>query len=236
MITQFAKPFVHHFAQLFVANSCYGCESPLTIQERYVCLNCLSQMQETQNHLRISDNELFYRLAGRVPLDGAVSLYYFAKSGRLQKILQHLKYKGAPRLGVFMGEYYGHILKGQNWLDEVKAVVPVPLHTSRLIQRGYNQSEQIARGLSNVLSIPLETQLLRRVRKTLTQTKKSGGSRWENVSGAFEVRKTPPEGILLVDDVITTGATLEACIRALAQTDLPPSKIYIASIGMAQKG
>ncbi|MEZ4772821.1 MAG: ComF family protein [Bacteroidia bacterium] len=227
---------ITHLAQLFVANSCYGCESPLTIQERYICLNCLSQMQETQYHRKISENELYYRLAGRIPLDGAMSLYFFSKSGRLQKILQHLKYKGAPRLGVFLGQYYGFMLRGEAWLNEVQAIVPVPLHPTRLIQRGYNQAAQIAQGLSLALELPLETQLLRRTRKTLTQTKKSGGNRWENVSGAFELKKTPPKGILLVDDVITTGATLEACIRALTQSDSPPSKIYIASIGMAQKG
>ncbi|MDX2249285.1 MAG: ComF family protein [Bacteroidia bacterium] len=226
---------ITQFAQLFVANSCYGCESPLTIQEKCICLSCLSQIQETQTHLKISDNELYYRLAGRIPLDGAMSLFYFAKSGRLQKILQHLKYKSAPRLGVFLGQYYGHILRGGDWLGQVNAVVPVPLHASRLIQRGYNQSEQIARGLSIALDIPLETQLLKRSRKTLTQTRKAGGNRWENVSGAFELKKNPPAGLLLVDDVITTGATLEACIRTLSEAKVPPEKIYIASIGMAKK-
>ncbi|MEZ4826895.1 MAG: ComF family protein [Bacteroidia bacterium] len=227
---------LRHFAQLFVANSCYGCDSPLTIQEKHVCFSCLSRMEQTNLHLSPSENELYFRLAGRIPLAGAMSLFYFSKAGRLQKILQHLKYKGAPHLGVFLGEYYGHILKNMPWVGETDAIIPVPLHLSRRISRGYNQSERIACGLGKVLKIPVRNDIVRRSRKTLTQTKKGGGNRWDNVSGAFSVVKTPPKSILLIDDVITTGATLEACIRALSAVETPAEKIYVASIGMARKG
>ena len=222
------------FVGLFISQSCYGCENELISQEKYICLKCLSQIPETDFHQDFNQNELFYRFAGKVPLRGAASLFYFDKQGRLQKILKKLKYEQAPQLGVFLGEYYGELLRKKAFVDGLEQIIPIPLHKSKHIRRGYNQSEMIAKGLSKRLNIPVNTKLIRRVRKTSVQARKSGGERWENVADAFGVFDEVPENILLVDDVITTGATMEACMRACLNVR-QSIKINLVSIAMTRK-
>ncbi|MCB0839660.1 MAG: ComF family protein [Bacteroidetes bacterium] len=226
---------IQHLTNLLVDNTCYGCNGHLTIQEKHICLGCLSQMEETHFHQNFTENELFYRLAGRVPLAGAAGLFFFSKGGRLQSIIRHLKYKGAPALGIFLGRYYGQILRETGLGEKTDAIIPVPLHRQRFIQRGYNQAEKIALGLGKELDLPIITSQLKRRRQTLTQTRKGSLSRWGNVDGAFRTKGQFPPRILLVDDIITTGSTLEACIRALMEAELPPREIYILSIGVAKR-
>ena len=163
---------IKHFANLLVANACYGCDRHLTIQESFICFNCLSQMEETGFHEKPQENELFYRLAGKVPIKGAAGLFYFTKGGRLQMIMQYLKYKGAPTLGTFLGEYYGQVLKENGDYESYEAILPVPLHRTRLISRGYNQAEKIAIGMSKSLGIPVLKKRLQRRKRTLTQNPK----------------------------------------------------------------
>ena len=226
---------IKHFTNLLVANSCYGCDGHLTIQEKFICFGCLSQMEETSFHENEQENELYYRLAGKIPLAGASSLFYFSKGGRLQEIMQYLKYKGAPNLGVFLGEYYGRILSGNQALNDFQAIIPVPLHRRRLLTRGYNQAEKIAIGLGKSMKLPVLSNLLTRHRQTVTQTQKGGLSRWENMAKAFRTKGVFPKKVILVDDVITTGSTLEACIRAMISGDFPPEEIFVLSIGVAKK-
>lgn len=223
------------FTQLFTSRSCLSCENELTSQETCVCFHCLSQIEQTGFHKNCRENELYYRFAGKVPVDAAASLFYFDKQGRLQRLLKELKYNELPQVGLFLGELYGEILKGSALVEGIEALVPVPLHRQKLIKRGYNQAERIAKGMSKSLGIPVRDQNLRRTRKTLTQTKKSGEARWENVAGAFAVEASLPGSLLLIDDVITTGATLEAAIRAMGEAAAPPQQIRVASIGMARK-
>lgn len=223
------------FLQLFTAHTCLSCENELTRQEECVCLSCLSQIPQTGFHLSPKDSELYYRFAGKIPIAGAASLFYFDKAGRLQTILKELKYKELPQVGVFLGKLYGEILKGSEFVADIDALIPVPLHRAKLIKRGYNQAERIAFGMSEVLRIPVMENGINRSRKTLTQTRKSGEARWENVAGAFEVKVTLPKSVLLIDDVITTGATIEAVIRAFSDAASQPDSIRIASIGMARK-
>jgi ComF family protein len=222
------------FFRVFISNSCYGCDRELTSQERLVCLHCLSQMQPTGFERSASDNELYYRLAGKVPLQGAAALFYFDKGGILQKLVEALKYKDAPQIGVFFGEYYAQHLQGGDFLAGVEAIVPVPLHLRRRIQRGYNQAERFAAGLSQATGIPVQEAAVRR-RYTLTQTRKSGAQRWGNVAGAFQSKGTLPGSVLLVDDVITTGSTLEALIRALLEGPQPPQEIRVAAIATTRQ-
>lgn len=221
-------------ARLLVSDSCYGCGELLSGDERYICLGCLSRIEQTGFHLHPADNELYLRLAGRVPLAGAAALFYFDKGGQLQQIIQALKYGDAPQVGVYLGELYGGLLRGSAFAAGLEALVPVPLHRSRLIQRGYNQSEQIAIGIGRALGVPVRTDLVRRARRTLTQTRKSNAARWDNVREAFAAAPAWPASVLLIDDIITTGATLEACIRAICAAAQPPAGIRIASIGMAR--
>ena len=225
---------IKNLGALFVSQSCYGCEGSLTSQENFICFSCLSNLQETNFHLSPKENELYYRLAGRVPLQGASSLFYFDKRGTLQNLMQHLKYKDAPHLGTYLGESLARTLMESPFMDNVDAVIPVPLHWKKKMKRGYNQTEYIAIGVQRISQIPLHRNLLKRIQQTQTQTQLSNLSRWDNVSQAFEVKKACPSSILLLDDVITTGATLESCIKALLKSPLPPKEIRVASIGMAR--
>ncbi|RMG27326.1 MAG: ComF family protein [Bacteroidetes bacterium] len=224
-----------HFWRLFVQNSCYACGRELTLQERCICLGCLSQIPPTQHEQDFCANELYMKFAGKVPLAGAYSMFYFEKKGRLQKIMQQLKYERAPQIGIFLGELLATRLQGSPFLEGVEALIPVPLHKRKHIHRGYNQSERIATGMSKVLGISVEANCLGRRVFTQTQTAMSRDERWENVKAAFEVLKPPQAAhVLLIDDVITTGATLEACIRSLLACASPPERISIASVGLAK--
>ncbi|MFM2375567.1 MAG: hypothetical protein RLZZ165_664 [Bacteroidota bacterium] len=219
--------------QLLFSRNCPGCDRPLVRGEREVCSECLLELEETKFHERPKDNELYYRLAGKVPCDGAAALFYFYKRGRLKRITTAFKYGNRPQVARFLGEYFGDRLQSAPFLRELDWIVPVPLHRSRLAQRGYNQSEMIARGLSRSTGVPVNTRALGRVIKTSTQTRKSQSERWENVKEAFEVRHPIQGTIALVDDVVTTGATLEACIRQLYAQPVPPTGVYVLILGMA---
>lgn len=220
---------------LILDQSCYGCGQNLIIQEKMICFECLGQMEGNDSILRPSDNELFYRLAGKVPLDGAASMYYFDKAGRLQRLVQHIKYKDAMMLARHLGSLLGEQLKGEAFCEAETHIIPVPLHWRRKWQRGYNQATEIGKGMAESMQLPLQPNILKRKSHTRTQTRLSGQARWQNVSEAFQLTKKPPRRVLLVDDVITTGATLEACIRVLTQHQNPPEKIYIASLALARK-
>lgn len=199
-----------------------------------MCVGCLLELQETGQHQQLADNELYYRLAGRVPLAGASALFYFDKRGRFKRMIQALKYKNRPQVGRYLGEYYGEKLRNLPIFTQADALVPVPLHRSRQAERGYNQSEMIAEGLSKTLGVPVNTKALLRSSKTTSQTKKTQSERWENVEHAFEMKQPIAGRILLIDDVITTGATLEACIRCLYRQPTPPESIHVLSLGMAR--
>lgn len=224
-----------HLARLFVSNSCYGCDNELTIQERCICVDCLSRIEQTQFHLKPEENELYFRLAGRVPLAGAAALFYFDKDGLLQKLIQQLKYESAPQIGTFLGAYYGNLLRGASFVQEADAILPIPLHFIRHQSRGYNQAERFAKGLSQVTGIPTQTQWLQRTRRTKYQAKQVGTARWDNVKGAFSVKGHLPERILLLDDVITTGATVGSCLESLYESPHPPKEVRILCIGMTRQ-
>ncbi len=223
---------------LFVHEACYCCRNLLTSQEKSVCMTCLAQLPPTHFHLSPQENELYYRLAGRIPIKGAMSFYYFDKKGRLQHLIRQLKYHDAPEIGEHLGNMYAEVLASCSWIDNLDAILAVPLHWKKKIIRGYNQSDFFAKGLAHKLSLPVYPDILSRNKFTLTQTKLSGSQRWSNVKTAFSF--TPPvnlpENILLVDDVITTGATLEACVRAILNNPAYQPGIYIASIAMARIG
>ncbi|MEL6254505.1 MAG: hypothetical protein AAFR87_21025 [Bacteroidota bacterium] len=222
------------FLRLIYSHTCYACEKELIAQERYICFSCLSQIPETNFHLSIQNNELYYRLGGRVKLEGAMALFYFDKKGKLQSLIEALKYKSAPHLARFLGTYYGHRLKNEEWVNDVKAIVPIPLHYRKKVERGYNQAEEIALGLGEILGKAVRSDYLKRVRYTRTQTRMGGSRRWENVKNAFQLKKKPEGAIILIDDVLTTGATFEAAMQALMSEE-KELKIYALSIGITRK-
>lgn len=217
---------------LLEASTCLGCERELTVQEHLVCLDCLSQLEHTGHEKHFAANEMYRRFGGKIPLQGAGALFYFVKEGRIQQLLHQLKYHNQPGIGREMGRWLGEALHQQGCLAGVDAIIPVPLHRSKERTRGYNQAGHIGRGVQQATGIPVREDILLRLRKTETQAKQHALGRWENVKEAFVVRHQPPASVLIVDDVITTGATVEACVRALMACEQPPKEIRIASIAM----
>ena len=221
-------------AAVLFPRTCPACGKRLTAAEGEVCLDCLLDIASTHFEKRPTDNELYYRLAGRVAIAGAVPLLYFEKSGKVKQLISALKYRNRPQLGVFLGHYLGEQLRGQPWMADVSAIVPVPLHTRRMATRGYNQSAQLGSGLSQALGIPQHPHALTRIVNTRTQTRKGQAERWQNVKEAFQLA-TPLKGhVLLVDDVVTTGTTTEACVRALLDCAEPP-KVTVLAAAMTRR-
>ena len=195
---------------------CAVCGSMLCRNENTLCLACYIELPRTGFH-HDPENEVSRLFWGRVQLKNATAFMYFSKTSRYRQILHELKYKGQQDTGQEMGRIFGTALRGTSFTD-VDMIHPVPLHPSKQKKRGYNQSELIARGISEVTNIPLETCLIRKVTGSATQTRKARYERWENVKDIFKVDKPQAirnKHILLVDDVITTGATIEACASSL---------------------
>ncbi|MEM6629906.1 MAG: ComF family protein [Bacteroidota bacterium] len=225
---------IKNLKYLLIDPSCYSCDNILTSQEEFICFSCLSRLVETNFHHTPTENELYYRLAGRVSLAGATSLYYFDKEGTLQEIIQQIKYHSAPHLGEFLGKKLAKTVSESSFLSGKEVVLPIPLHWKKRFHRGYNQTEFIAKGFAQQANLKMNPHILKRRKNTQTQTKLSVLSRWNNVAKAFTVSQQSPPSVVLIDDVITTGSTLEACIRALQSSSHPPKNIKIASIGMAR--
>ena len=210
-------PLLRDFFALFFPRYCAGCEGPILAQENTLCTQCLTQLPKTNYHLD-PDNPVKTRLTGRLPLEHAFAFLHFRKSGMVQNLLHRLKYKNQPEIGVAMGRLYGRELMLAGYGQRFDLIVPVPLHQARHRQRGYNQSAKFAEGLGVALGLPWHESISLRKQATRTQTRKTRAQRWTNVEDAFAVGNTQPienQRVLLVDDVITTGATLEACGQQL---------------------
>lgn len=212
---------------------CEGCGKTLLSQEEVLCIECVALLPLTMYH-RIAENQTAQRFAGRISFQNATSLAYYTKDGLLQYLLQQFKYRGNKRVGLFLGKKLGITLKKANWSAGIDIVVPVPLHTKKTKSRGYNQSEIIAQKVAEVLNVSIESQNLIRIKNTDTQTSKSRAERAENMKNAFLVKESSAfagKHILLLDDVLTTGATIEGCVAALST--VAGIKISIATIGIA---
>jgi ComF family protein len=220
------------FISLFYPSYCLACENALVKGEESVCTKCILEMPRTDYHLNI-DNPFKKKLEGRVQVKHVMAFFKFAKESRVQHLLHALKYKNHPEIGVTLGRVYGHDLATAGFRDQFDFIVPVPLHLSRKATRGYNQSYEFAKGLSEVLEIPIKEEIIERIVKTQTQTSKTRLNRWENVNEVFKIldpEEVRGKRILLIDDVITTGATLEACAIVLQEC----KELSIACIAAAQ--
>lgn len=219
------------FLGLFFPESCVVCGEPLLRAEENICLSCLLKLPRT-NNFQEADNAAEKLLAGRFPFERIATFCYFTKGGILQPIIHQVKYNGKAHLGETLGLLFGRDLVGSDFLSPVQLIIPVPLHPKKQKQRGYNQAEMIARGISKGTNIPVSTNNLVRIVHNPTQTKRNKMQRWENVKDIFIVNH-PEEfenkHILLVDDIITTGSTIEACAHALLASR--GIKISIATIG-----
>jgi ComF family protein len=224
--------WVYDFFGLFYPRVCAGCSETLLRNEDILCTSCLYNLPRTNFHTD-SVNEVAQIFWGRAHIENAASFLYFQKKGIVQSILHKLKYKGEKEVGVYMGKMYGYDLK-ETLFSEVDVIVPVPLHIKKYKERGYNQSEILAKGLAETLNKPLDIKSLKRRIANPTQTRKHRYERWLNVNEVFEVKY--PENfagkhILLVDDVITTGATLESCANVILEC--ADAKVSIVTLAKA---
>jgi ComF family protein len=212
-----ALEILRDFIALFFPRCCAGCQEALVSGEKLICTNCLLELPRSYYHLE-KENPFYNKFRGRIPVSCVMTLFKFVKGSRVQHLLHALKYKNLPELGVALGRMYGQDLLHAGYKDRFDLIVPVPLHSTKKRRRGYNQSEEFGKGLSEVLGVPCYDHFMKRAVKTDTQTRKSRLHRWQNVSEVFQVVKgneIENRKILLVDDVVTTGATLEACGQAL---------------------
>ncbi len=224
---------IEELSHNFLTVRCVVCKRKLLNHEMGVCLQCMYELPRT-NNFKTPDNESETLLAGRFPFVHVAAFSMFTTKGLLQSIIHELKYNHKPYIGELMGLLFGQDLLQSSFIDTVDIIVPVPLHPKKKVLRGYNQAEAFAQGLSTSTSIPFSVDQLIRIVHNPTQTKLTKTQRWENVDGIFDVKDVnvfENKHILLVDDVITTGSTVESCANALLRCK--NIKISIAAIGEA---
>jgi ComF family protein len=219
---------------LFFPKVCSGCSSFLLSNENVICTVCRHDIPLTNHHLN-PENDAFKKFYGRIPVIHTSALFYFHKKGIVQELIHNLKYKGHEEIGTILGEWYAEDLMNIELLESVDEIIPVPLHPKKLKERGYNQVTAFGTALSTSLNLVFNDSLLIRNVYSKTQSKKNLLGRTEGIETIFDVSFTEKDHhkhFLLIDDVITTGATLEACSRALLK--IPGAKISIVCMAMAQ--
>ncbi|MDP4207424.1 MAG: ComF family protein [Bacteroidota bacterium] len=205
---------------LFYPRLCAACDDTLYRNEPFLCTGCHYNLPRTNFH-KNDENDVAKIFWGRVPVQYATAFYHFQKGGLVQNLMHKLKYKGQKEIGSELGKIIGKELCQSNF-NEVDVIVPVPLHKSKLRKRGYNQSECIAVGIAEAMNKPMDISTLYRAKANATQTRKHRFERWTNVESIFALKHPETianKHILIVDDVVTTGATLEACANALLQAE-----------------
>lgn len=220
----------HDFLNLLYPRICNSCHALLLKNERIICTLCLHQLPFTNNH---KENETKKVFDGRINIENATSLLVFEKKGMVQQLIHNLKYKGHQEIGGFFGVWLGNELKTLNSYREITAVVPVPLHKYKLKKRGYNQVEKFGREIATAMDIPYIDKVLVKRSSSQTQTIKKRFARWGSMEETFlieEAEVLENAHILLVDDLVTTGATLEACTTKLLK--IKGTKVSIATIAI----
>ncbi len=211
---------LNELISLFYPNNCACCNQVLTRQENTICISCLVDLPSTNYH-EDSDNSVARLFWGRVQLGFGISSYQFDQKGKIQKLIHQLKYKNNTAVGEILGVELAKDIARADFATGVDILIPVPIHDKKRKLRGYNQSEYIVNGMQKVLkTTTISFDNLVRVTNTDSQTKKSKFSRWENVASVFKVKKTElfeNKHLLIVDDVITTGATIEGCVAVLQE-------------------
>jgi len=225
--------WIDDFISLIYPKICAVCGNSLWRSEVTICQKCDYHLPKTNFHLEL-DNPVSRVFWGRIKIETASAFLYFNKGNAVQELIHKLKYKGRKDIGILLGSRYGLYLNDSPFFKDISLIIPVPLHMKKFVQRGYNQSEQFGIGLSTAMGIPLLCNELIREKATETQTRKSRFKRWENVSETFVIQnpqKLAGLHVMLVDDVITTGATLEACAQAF--TLVPGIRVSIVAIAVA---
>lgn len=217
---------------LFYPNLCLICGKSLIRGEEMICLSCLHNIPKTNYHLQ-TDNTVEKRFWGKVPIHRGTAFFFFYKGSPFQTLLHELKYRGNKEIGYLTGKYAAIDLMEVEDFRNVDVIVPVPLHPKKFQKRGYNQSEWIAKGLAKILDKPVDAKHLIRIRENTTQTKKSVYDRYKNTANIFSLTDLTVfqhQHVLLVDDVLTTGSTLEACMQVLIETDCIKISVFTLAI------
>ncbi|CAM1334199.1 ComF family protein [Tenacibaculum aestuariivivum] len=229
---------MHYFKEifyLFYPNLCINCASTLLKSESYLCIICTNKLPIIANNNYINNNLLlpFY---GKVLIKNVRAFMYYQKHGVSQKIIQQLKYKNQPQIGFFIGNWFGENLKKSGVFNNVDYIVPVPLHSSKLKERGYNQLTKFGQTLSSILLIEYKPDILIRLSTLKSQTIKHRFERFSDSKTTFtltDVEIFKNKHILLIDDVITTGATIVACSEALL--NIENCTISVATMAYTKK-
>jgi len=222
-------------AHLFYPHTCTGCGSDLVDEDNLLCLKCVNDLPHT-NFAMHANNHVEKIFWGRLPVSAAMSEFYFAKGGLIQTLIHQFKYKGNKDIGLYLGAMMGSSLLQNNRFTKIDALVPLPLYADKEFKRGFNQAAILCTGMAKVLELPVITNNVLRKRFTETQTKKHRTERWENVESSFHViddKQLNNKHILLVDDVVTTGATLESCGTEILK--VPETLLSIATLAYASK-
>jgi ComF family protein len=218
------------FISLIYPRICYACGKSLYKYEKCLCTYCIYHLPKTNFHLD-RDNNVSKLFWGKVNIFSAAAFFYYSKGTKVQHLIHQLKYKGHKEIGVYIGNIYGKELKKSVLFETVDVVIPVPLHPKKKMKRGFNQSELFAAGLAESMNIILDVKTLCRTYASETQTRKSRFARWENVKEIFALNDPETlqhKHVLLVDDVITTGSTIEACAQIFSA--IPGIRISIAAM------
>ena len=227
------KSLLSNFLHLIYPHNCEGCGTDTLNEDSFLCAKCLYELPET-GFSGVTDNPVEKKLYGRIRFEQAGAGFYFTKHGLLQHLIAELKYKNNKEMGFYLGKLLGYQLLATNRFDEVEALVPLPLNIKREHKRGYNQSQLICEGIVSVWKRPIINDAISRIIYTETQTNKNLSNRWDNVYGAFAIAddsKLKGKHVALVDDVITTGASMEACGSELLKVE--GLKLSVLSIGYA---
>ena len=224
---------INYLINLFFPKVCAACHTLLTPNETVICTHCRHEMPLTQYYLD-TKNEAVKKFYGKIEIQHASAFLYFNKKGMVQELIHNLKYKGHEEIGFILGNWYVADLKELNLEIPFDVVIPVPLHKRKFRERGYNQVTTFGKALAEGLNIAFDDTILYRKKYSKTQSKKNLLGRSENIENIFDVHfseENQNKHFLIVDDVLTTGATLEACSRALLK--IPGAKISIVCMAMA---
>ncbi len=228
----FPRTYIKNFISLIYPDLCCVCKKQLFGGEEHVCSYCLAALPHTGFH-KHTDNQLTEIFRGRANIAGGTALFHFQKGGMVQRLIHQFKYQKDLTLGFWLGQKLGGTLKRSPLFSGLDCIIPVPLHPDKEKSRGFNQSKVIGNGIGDILGIPCRDDLLVRKEATSSQTKKSRFHRWENVSAVFECpdkQSLENMKVLLIDDVVTTGATLEAC--ALKLMESRGVRVWVATLGI----
>lgn len=227
--------FWHRVLNLIAPQACVVCGSRLAIDEEVVCVSCNLHLPRTGYAANALDNEMARRFWGRIPVERAAALFYYEAGSEVSNIIYDLKYHNHPEIGSIMGRMAAEEFANEGFFEGIDLMIPIPLEKKRQRRRGYNQSMEIARGVSEVTGIPIMADAVARTAFDESQTHKSLAQRMESVENAFRAREgidLDGKHILIIDDIVTSGATVCACVKAL--TNCGDIKVSVMSLGMAK--